>query len=83
MTRFALSAGLLLVALASAGCATKEEIAANAERRTGAPQTGTNIANRNHGGRIGGTTDADGNQRALDDLRNVPNQTAVPRGGGG
>jgi hypothetical protein len=78
--RLALAAG---AAAALAGCATKEQIEANAERRMGAPQTGTNIVKRDQAGRVTGTSDADNNQRALDDLRNVPNQTAVPRGGGG
>jgi hypothetical protein len=66
-----------------AGCATPDEIAANAERRLGTPQTGTSIAKRDHAGRVSGTSDADNNQRTLDDLRNTPSQSAVPRGGGG
>jgi hypothetical protein len=74
---------LLIAAGTLAGCATKEQIAANAERRVGAPQTGTNIVKRDSAGRVTGTGDADSNQRVIDDMRNVPNQTAVPRGGGG
>jgi hypothetical protein len=84
MKRLSLTLGLA-VAMAGllAGCATPEQLAANEARRSGSKQTGTNIIKADPAGRVSATTDSDNNQRVLDDLRNMPNQTAVPRGGGG
>lgn len=84
MNRFFLACTLALATAAPlAGCATPEQIAANADRRAGDRQTGTNINRRDPATRTTGTGDTENNQRVLDDLRNVPNQTAIPRGGGG
>jgi hypothetical protein len=78
---------LLCLAVAAmlplAGCATPEQLAANEARRTGSKQTGTNITKADPSGRVSSTADSDSNQRVIDDMRNIPNQTAVPRGAGG
>jgi uncharacterized lipoprotein YajG len=70
-------------ALLLAGCATPEQLAANDARRAGYKQTGTNIIRADPSGRVTGTSDQDANQRMIDDLRNAPGQSAVPRGAGG
>jgi hypothetical protein len=67
--------------LALGGCATPEELAAAAQKRQGEKQTGTNIS-RSSSARVSGTGDQSSSETLLNDMRNVPAQSAMPAGSG-